>query len=113
MAQKKKKKKYKKIKISGDFYAYKGGEYVREKLGSKRGCIDYRYKRIKEGRLLLICIKDKEGPRGGKTKAIALLRDKDIDLREYKGKERSRIKEAIKKFRKLKEKMKKKKRKKK
>lgn len=100
------KRKFKKISISDNFYAYKGGEYVREKLNTKRGCTDYRYKRIKDGRLLLLCIRDKEGKRGGKTKAIALLRDKDINLKEYRSKDRKAIAAAIKKFRKLKEKLK-------
>ncbi|MCX7911224.1 MAG: hypothetical protein N2505_06590 [Endomicrobia bacterium] len=65
------------------FYRYKTGEYIREKLGTRHGCIDYRYKKLKKaGRLLLICIRKKEGKRGGKTKAIALLRD--INLRKTK-----------------------------
>lgn len=58
------------------FYRYKTGKYIREKLGTKHGCVDYRYKKLKKkGRLLLICIKNKSGKRGGKTKAIALLRN--------------------------------------
>lgn len=60
------------------FYRYKTGKYIREKLGTRHGCIGYRYKKLKKkGRLLLICIREKEGKRGGKTKAIALLRDTD------------------------------------
>lgn len=97
-----KKKKYRKIKLGEDLYAYKSGEYVREKLDDKRGCVDYRYKKIKPGRLLLLCIRDKEGKRGGKTKAIALLRDKDVNLNDFRSKERKKIAEAIKKFRKIK-----------
>ena len=61
----------------GTQYRYKTGRYVREKLGSKRGCIAYRVVPVKgrKGRKVLVCIKRKEGPRGGRTKAIALLRD--------------------------------------
>ena len=60
----------------GTLYRYKTGKYVREKLGSKRGCIAYRYVRVpgRKGRLVLVCIRRKKGPRGGRTKAIALLR---------------------------------------
>ena len=64
-------------------YRYKSGQYVREKLGSKRGCKEFRYIDVPgKGRKLLICIKSKSGPRGGRTKAIALLRS----LRTKKGK---------------------------
>lgn len=60
----------------GTIYKYKAGKYVREKLGSKRGCKAYRVVPVpkKEGRKVLICITGKKGPRGGRTKAIALLR---------------------------------------
>jgi len=59
----------------GDIYMYKTGKYVREKLNDKKGCVDYRIKELnKPGRKLLICITEKEGKRGGHTKAIALLR---------------------------------------
>lgn len=98
----------KKIKLSKDFYAHKHGEYVREKLASDKGCTDqYRIVEIKPGRKLLVCITNKEGKRRGKTKAVSLLRSKDIDLREYKSKKDKRIKNAILHFRKLKEKIKK------
>lgn len=90
----------KKIKLAKGVYAYTGGEYVRWKLNTKHGCTDnYRFKRIKDGRLLLICIKSKPGKRGGRTKAIALLRSKDVDLRTIPDK---RIRNVIKKFRKMK-----------
>lgn len=60
----------------GTIYKYKTGKYVREKLGSKRGCIAYRVIPVphKPGRKVLVCITKKEGPRGGRTKAISLLR---------------------------------------
>ncbi|MEM1672164.1 MAG: hypothetical protein QXT86_08950 [Archaeoglobaceae archaeon] len=68
----------------GAIYKYKTGKYVREKLGSKQGCKDYRIIELKKpGRKLLICITGKKGPRGGRTKAIALLRS----LRTKKAKE--------------------------
>ena len=90
------------IKLGKGLYAYPYGEYVRQKLGTKHGCVKYRYIRLKKpGRLLLICIRNKEGKRGGRTKAIALLRDKDVDLRAFKG--RMGIVRAIKRFRKFKE----------
>ena len=67
----------KKIKLGGKFYMYPTGRYVREKLASRRGCKDYRYVPVKgkPSRKVLICIRDKKGPRGGRTKAVALLRD--------------------------------------
>jgi len=58
-------------------YRYETGEYVREKLGDRRGCEAYRVKTIKPGRKLLLCIESSEGERGGRTKAIALLRTKN------------------------------------
>jgi len=60
----------------GTIYRYKTGKYVREKLGSKRGCIAYRVIPVpnKPGRKILVCITRKKGPRGGRTKAISLLR---------------------------------------
>ncbi len=89
-----------KIRLGKGFYAYTGGEYVRQKLATKHGCKDFRYIRLrKPGRLLLLCIRDKPGLRGGRTKAIALLRDKDIDLRTL-GKDRA-VRKAIKRFRKF------------
>ena len=64
----------------GTIYKYKTGKYVREKLGSKRGCIAYRVIPVpnKPGRKVLICITRKKGPRGGRTKAISLLRSLKI-----------------------------------
>jgi hypothetical protein len=56
------------------YYRYETGKYLREKLGNRRGCTAYRIKPIKPGRKLLLCIKDSAGPRGGRTKAVALLR---------------------------------------
>ena len=101
--------KKRKVKLGKNFYAYKGGLYVREKLASDRGCTDeYRVKEIKPRRKLLLCIRKKEGKKGGQTKAVALLRRIDIDLREYKSKEDSHIRRAIKKFRELKQKLSKK-----
>ena len=60
----------------GTIYRYKTGKYVREKLGSKRGCIAYRVIPVpgKPGRKVLVCITRKKGPRGGRTKAVSLLR---------------------------------------
>lgn len=60
----------------GTIYKYKTGKYVREKLGSKKGCKEYRMVNVpgKPGRKVLICITGKKGPRGGRTKAISLLR---------------------------------------
>ena len=68
----------------GTIYKYETGQYVREKLASKRGCKEFRYINVpnKPGRKLLICIKEKPGPRGGRTKAVALLRS----FRTKKGK---------------------------
>ncbi len=66
-----------KRKIIGTIYKYKTGKYVREKLATKHGCTNqYRVIPVpnKPGRKILICITKKEGPRGGRTKAIALLR---------------------------------------
>lgn len=69
----------------GTIYKYETGKYVREKLGSKRGCKDYRIIPVpgKPGRKVLICITGKKGPRGGRTKAVTLLRS----LRTEKGKQ--------------------------
>ena len=64
----------------GAIYKYKTGKYVREKLGSKRGCVAYRVVPVpnKPGRKVLVCITKKKGPRGGRTKAISLLRSLKI-----------------------------------
>jgi len=75
------KKHYEKIKkkIGDDeFYFYKGGKYLRQKLATRHGCTgEYRIIPVKgkPSRKLLICIRKKKGPRGGKTKVLALLRD--------------------------------------
>ena len=73
----------------GTIYRYKTGRYVREKLGSKKGCIAYRVVPVsgKPGRKVLICITRKRGPRGGRTKAISLLRS----LKTKKGKKLAKI----------------------
>ena len=60
------------------YYRYKTGRYVREKLATRHGCTNqYRLVPVKGkvGRKVLICITKKKGKRGGRTKAIALLRD--------------------------------------
>lgn len=84
---------------SGLFYAYKGGEYVRQQLNNDNGCVDYRVKKIKDKTKILICITNKKGKRGGNTKAVSLLRHKDRDLRTISDK---KVKKMIKKFRKMK-----------
>jgi hypothetical protein len=69
----------------GCFYKYKEGEYVREVLNTNdKDCKEYRYVKVphKPGRLVLVCVTDKKGPRGGKTKALALLRRDDIVKRK-------------------------------
>ena len=69
----------------GAIYRYKTGKYVREKLASKHGCTNkYRLVDVpgKPGRKVLVCITKKKGERGGRTKAVALLRS----LRTEKGK---------------------------
>jgi len=67
--------KKRRVWLNKKFYFYKElGQYLRQKLGTKEGCVDYRFKEVKPGRLVLLCIRRKEGPRGGKTRAIALLR---------------------------------------
>lgn len=72
----------------GTIYRYKTGKYVREKFGSDRGCKSYRTVELeKPGRKLLVCVTGKKGPRGGRTKAIALLRS----LRTEKGKRLAKV----------------------
>lgn len=97
------KKKMTRIKLSksGEFYAYKGGQYVRQELNNDRGCVDYRIKEVKPKTKILICITNKKGKRGGSTKAVSLLRRVDRDLRTISDK---KVKNAIKKFRKMKDK---------
>ena len=61
----------------GTIYKYRTGKYVREKLGDKPpDTIGYRVIPVpgKPGRKVLIAIRRKRGPRGGRTKAVALLR---------------------------------------
>ena len=84
----------------GEIYFHRKGEYVRESLGSEKGCKkgEYRIKDLGNGRKLLLCIRKKKGPEGGKTKAVALLRDKDIDLRTVENK---KVRKAAKKLREL------------
>ena len=90
-----------KLDRKGEFYIYKkSGQYVRQKLASRRGCVKYRYKEIKPGVLLLICVTKKKGKKGGKTKAVALLRHVNRDLRHYVKRE-PKVYNALKKARKL------------
>ena len=111
MATKKKNRKPVKIKLdkSGKFYGYlKTGKYVREELNDKRRCSgEYRIKEVKPGVKILLCITKKEGKRGGKTKALAILRDVNRDLRHYMKKEPN-VYKALKKARKIKVKLSKK-----
>jgi len=102
--------KHKPIKIkldkTGKFYGYlKTGRYVREELNKRYGCSGrYRVKEIKPGVKILLCIRKGKGKRGGKTKALAILRDVNRDLRHYIKKEPD-VYRAIKKARKLKVKL--------
>ena len=74
-----------KIKLIGNqIYTYKTGKTIREKLTTKRGCNgEYRVKEVKKGVKILLCIRKKPGKRGGKTKALAILRD-DTRIKQYK-----------------------------
>jgi len=72
--------------LGGDFYRYSEGRYVRQKLGSKRGCRGYRLKEVKPGRKVLLCLTER-----GKTRAVSLLRDKGVDLRTVKDKRARRV----------------------
>ena len=100
---KKKKRKLKKIKFDDEFYGYlKTGGYLRQELGTKYGCVEYRIKEIKPGVKILICIKKKKGKRGGRTKALALLRHYKVDLRRYRKKGKTKIYRFLKKVRKMK-----------
>lgn len=77
-------------------YKYKTGKYVREKLGNKpREAVGYRVVPVKgkSGRKVLVAITRKKGERGGRTKAVALLRS----VKTAKGKrlaKRAKIKRA-------------------
>ena len=101
------KRKHKPVKIklnkSGKFYGYlKTGQYVREELSTRKGCSsEYRIKEVKPGVKILLCIRKGKGKRGGKTKALAILRDVYRDLRHYVKKEPN-VYRAIKKARKIK-----------
>lgn len=56
------------------FYKYKGGEYIREKLGEKpRNAVGYRLVNVKPGRKVLVALLP-----GGGTKAVALLRHRSV-----------------------------------
>jgi hypothetical protein len=80
----------------GTIYRYRTGKYVREKLGDKpKDTIGYRVVPVpgKPGRKVLVAIRRKKGPRGGRTKAVALLRH----IRTAKGRQlarRAKIKRA-------------------
>jgi len=77
-------------------YRYATGKYVREKLAPKpRNARGYRTVPVsgKPGRKLLVAILPKKGPRGGRTRAVALLRS----VRTAKGRQlarRAQIKRA-------------------
>lgn len=104
-----KRRKRKKVKLGGDFYMYPTGRYVREKLGSDKGCKDYRTVPVKgkPSRKVLVCIRKKKGPRGGKTKAVSLLRD----INKVKKPKDKQARRAIKKAKKVVKKMNRKKKK--
>lgn len=58
-------------------YKYRTGKYVREKLGEEPAdTVGYRVVPVpgKPGRKVLVALRRKKGPRGGRTKAVALLR---------------------------------------
>jgi hypothetical protein len=80
----------------GTIYRYRTGKYVREKLGEKpKDTMGYRVVPVpgKPGRKVLVAIRRKKGPRGGRTKAVALLRH----IRTAKGRQlarRAKIKRA-------------------
>jgi len=60
----------------GDIYKYKGWKYVRQVLSKPKNCKTYRVIPVKKKpwRKILVCITKKAWPRGGHTKAVALLR---------------------------------------
>lgn len=72
------------------FYFHKSGSYLRQtlsKINEKKYIGQYRYKKIKDGRMLLIGIlkskyRKKDGP---STVALAILRSDKIDGRELGG----------------------------
>lgn len=56
-------------------YKYKTGEYIREKLAEKpKDAVGYRIVEVKPGVKVLVALTRRRGPRGGRTKAVALLR---------------------------------------
>lgn len=72
-----------KIWLDDDSYLYlRSGEYVRQKLASRRGCETYRMVTPKTGRRILIC-----RTKDGRWKAISILRYVGLDLRTLKDKE--------------------------
>jgi len=92
--KKKKKRSGTKIWLDDDSYIYlKSGEYVRQKLASRKGCETYRMISPKSGRYILIC-RNKDG----KWKAVSILRYVGIDLRTLKDKDEA---DDIKKAREL------------
>jgi len=92
--KKKKKRSGTKIWLDDDSYIYlKSGEYVRQKLASRKGCETYRMISPKSGRYILICRK-----KDGKWKAVSILRYVGIDLRTLKDKDEA---DDIKKAREL------------
>ena len=115
VTEKEKKRHLKKIKLDkeGKFYGYlKTGKYVREELATRHGCSDkYRVKEVKPGVKILLCIREGKGKRGGRTKALAILRDVNRDLRHYVRREPD-VYRALKKARKIKIKLTKKNKKK-
>lgn len=63
----------------GTIYKYKTGKYVREKVGHEPSdTVGYRVVPVpgKPGRKILLALRRKKGPRGGRTKAVAILRHK-------------------------------------
>ena len=90
----------KKVKLGKDFYMYPGGRYVREKLAPRRGCRSYRVKEVKPGRKVLLCVRSKKGPRGGRTKAVAMLRSLNTKPKD------KQARKAITKAKKMKKKLK-------
>lgn len=78
--RKKKRGKGTKIWLDDDSYLYlKSGEYVRQKLASRKDCEMYRTITPKPGRRLLIC-----RTKSGKWKAVTLMRYQGVDLRTVK-----------------------------
>ncbi len=71
-----------KLWLDDDSYIYlKSGEYVRQKLASRRGCELYRTITPKPDRRILIC-----RTKSGRWKAISIMRYIGTDLRTVKDK---------------------------